>query len=572
MKTALENIRSFAENSPKIQQLGDRDRILKYAFSLFAVAIATYVRVLLNPILEDRLPFGFYTLTVMLVAWICGVGPSIMAIVVSAISAAHFIIPPHNTLHIKDPADQFATLVFLVVGTVFVALFSRLAYQRNRAMQQAIENVDLNKKLCDLDKRKDEFLSLLAHELRSPLAPIGNAIALTRLQDKSSECNETMQVISRNFKHLVRLVDDLLDVSRYLRGSIVLQRETIDLSNCVMAAIEMNKNDIDDKRHELIVDLPTEQILVIADPVRCSQIFCNLLSNAIKYTPENGRIHVSLKQTAETIEISIQDNGLGIPANIQQRVFEPFFQANLKQTRYGSGLGLGLSIVKRLVEMHEGTICIESSVVNSGSRFSIHFPNSIIREKCSAATADSINEPTSVISASVNEVSRANPHAQDTESSSTPTPPITSRDKEQQDADLSAEKRALRVLIVDDDRDTGNTLSQILNLEGYETATATSGLLAIRICNSFMPDVLLLDIGLPEMNGFQVARHLRATSFGNKLKIVAISGWGAESDKRAGKEAGFDVHLVKPVSLPQLLPHLSTDRTQLDHQQPLFLG
>lgn len=544
MNQTIHKVASHLGKNLTLKQIANRELVLKYAFALFVVGVATYVRIVLQTLIEDRLPFATYTLAVILVAWIGGAGPAILSLILSSVSAAHYVIPPDDSLHIADPADQIALAVFVVVGTVSIALFGRVEYQRNRALKQAIENEQLNSQLRELDQRKDEFLSLLAHELRSPMAPIRNAIALTeKLPVDSPDHQALLQLISRNFNHLVRLVDDLLDVSRYLRGSIVLKWEVINLCDCLHSAVEMTSNYASEKRHQVIVDVPDEPIYVYADPVRCCQIVCNLLSNAIKYTPEQGRIHVSALVRQEAIELAVKDNGLGIAEDNRRKIFEPFFQANLKQTRYGTGLGLGLTIVQKLTEMHGGQVELYSRGVNAGSRFSVRFPKSLLRDGSSLAdSAPNLNETGAI----ANKPDPAHPGINEWSDDSSPSTSL----------EQSAEKERVRVMICDDDVDTARTLSKLLALEGFDTKVTNDGLAAIKLCQTFLPDVLLLDIGLPEMDGFEVARALRAEKFGEHLKIVVISGWGAESDKRAGREAGFDVHLVKPVNIDELMPHL----------------
>ena len=529
------------------RQIVKREFILKYAFALFAITAATYIRILLQPLIDERLPFATFTLAVILVAWVCGAGPACLALILSTFSAAHFVIPPENSLSIEEPHERIALLVFFVVGIVSIALFSRVEYQRKLARQHAEENDCLNMKLRELDQRKDEFLSLLAHELRSPMAPIRNAIALTsKLPVDSPDHQAALQLINKHFHHLVRLVDDLLDVSRYLRGSIVLKREVIDLCECVHSAIEMTSNALAEKQHALIVDLPDRPILVYADPVRCCQIVCNLLSNSIKYTPDGGRIHVNAQVRPERIELAIQDNGLGIPDHQRKQIFEPFFQANLRQTRFASGLGLGLTIVQKLVELHGGQIHVYSRGVNAGSRFSVHFPLSILRNADARPARDDSVKPTGQADVKAGEDQ------------------VCSNDCSSAPASLSStEQPPVKILIVDDSVDTARTLSKLLEFEGLLTQVAHDGMAAIKLCRAFRPDILLLDIGLPEMDGFEVARVLRGEKCGEHLKIVAISGWGAESDKATGREAGFDVHLVKPVNMDELLPHLVSGDSSL---------
>ncbi len=550
---------------------------LRYAFAVFAVLLATQLRVLLTPLIQDRLPFATYTIAVMSVAWVGGALPAVLALALSTICAAQYIIPPEGSLRIEHMADQIALLIFFVIGVASIVLFHRLDFQRSRALVQAIQNEQLNNKLREQDLRKDEFLSLLAHELRSPLAPMGNALTLAeKCADNAGEIRNLFKIVARHFSHLTRLVDDLLDVSRYLRGSIVIRPEIIDLKQCIHSAIEICHSELTSQRHELLIDLPEQPTFVRADRVRCCQIIANLVSNAIKYTPEGGRICISIQLGDEGIEIAIQDNGLGVPRAIREQIFEPFFQANSKQSRFASGLGLGLSIVKKLVELHGGTVLVQSDGMNAGSRFVVVFPSSIlVAGPHSPKTPDeSMQNP--VATSPLDHWGRNHRWAHDravvghplgetgdptsTCSSIVLEPPANSSDKP-------------RVLIVDDDLDTAVTLGRIIQLEGFPTETATSGLLALKTIHSFRPDILLLDIGLPELNGFQIARRLKACSSTRHIKIIAISGWGSEHDVRVGTEAGFSVHLVKPVDLHELLPHLALGEPtrQPQNSEPLTI-
>ncbi len=509
-----------------------RNHALNFAFALFMVAIATYTRLLLEPTIQSRMPFCTYTLAVIIVAWVTGVWPAILALVVSTICAAHYVIPPEGSMLIAEPADQLALAIFFVVGIVSVVLFSRIEWERTIATQNARENQELNEELRKRDMQKDMFLSLLAHELRSPLSPIGNSIAiLERSADVPADIRLTTEKLSKNFRHLVRLVNDLLDVSRYMRDAIQLRRENIDLVECIKTAVEMTADELHAKQHRLTVETPDSPVVLLADQVRICQILSNLLSNAIRYTPACGEICVALVVENRNVNLSVRDTGLGISSCIQAQIFTPFFQASPKQSRFAPGLGLGLSIVKKLVELHGGSIEVSSQGANTGSTFNIHFPSEIlVSHEVSNSQKTGISRPVEITCA---------------------------------EAAIACDKacetpRRVRILIADDDLDTANTLSQLLRLEGFETAVANSGLAAVQKCLKFQPQVLLLDIGLPELNGFEVAERVRSEFCGERIRIIAVSGWGAENDRRKGIEAGFDAHLLKPVNLSELLPMLTT--------------
>ncbi len=524
------------------QPISNRERVLKYAFAVLMIAIATYGRVLLIPVIGDRLPFGMYTLEVILVAWIGGVGPAVLALIASILCAAHFVIPPEHSLAIVSPADQFGLLIFFTVGIVSIVMFSRFEDQHQKALEQVISNQQLNAELTQRDKQKDEFLALLAHELRSPLAPIGNSIALLERElGAAHPARQTINRLSKNFTHLVRLVNDLLDVSRYLRDTIELQRETTNVSECIQAAIEMTQSELQSRQHSLIVDIPDQPAFANIDPVRICQVVTNLVSNAIKYTPDRGRIIVRLKRQSAGIIIEVQDNGLGIPDTIQDNVFTPFFQANPKQSRFAPGLGLGLSIVRKIVELHGGGIEVISLGANNGSQFIVSLPSLMPEE------ADDPQAPF---------VIPALPGVQADQDSRVWSSNLQSDIGFDTFASAHSSNNVSRVLIVDDDHDTAETLSRLLSMDGYDTRIASTGLEAIAVFRQCHPKFVLLDIGLPELDGYEVAKRLRQETPNQPLKIIAVSGWGAESDLKKGKAAGFDAHLVKPIRLDELLTHL----------------
>ena len=549
--------------------------VYRFALAALAVFLATYVRVAMTPIIQDRMPFSTYTIAVMLVAWLGGVWPASLALALSTLCAAHFVVPPEGTLNIANAADQLALLVFFVVGVVSIVVFHRLDYQRRRAVEQSLQNEQLNCRLRELDERKDEFISLLAHELRTPMAPIGNALALTRqcmhqysndhngpltmqrtLEDSVAEISHSLDIVYRHFRHLTRLVDDLLDVSRYLRGSIAIRPKRVRLMDCIGTALESCQSQIDTQGHELFLDLQPESITLTADPERLCQIVANLVFNAAKYTPEHGRILVSAREHGRHVEITVQDNGIGIQNHTREKIFEPFFQANSKQSRFASGLGLGLSIVKRLVELHDGKITVDSDGLNSGSRFTVLLPT---------GTEATGSEPTPTAepiqaSACAERSDQPIPGREQTDALANRQLGVDVADQQTAAGSVAAAAGGMkkkRILIIDDDVDTVSTLNRLIQLEGFVTETATSGLLALKTLRSFEPDIVLLDIGLPELDGYEIAKRLRCNHLTRQATIIAISGWGSEKDLIKGKQAGFDFHLVKPVDVPRLFKCLN---------------
>lgn len=371
----------------------------------------------------------------------------------------------------------------------------------------AIDNVLLLQSIREADLRKDEFLAMLAHELRNPLAPISNALHILKsagTHDKNID-NAT-KMIHRQLNHLTRLVDDLLDVSRITRGKIRLQYEIIDISTVIANAIEASRPIIDARSLQLHAVLPSKPLLVRADPVRMTQVCLNLLNNSAKYTHETGSIWLQVGQVNNMVEVRVKDNGVGIPIEMQQRVFDLFTQVNHSLEKSQGGLGIGLTLVKRLVEMHEGTIEVHSLGQGHGSEFIVRLPLCEAQEHVPLDTA-------------VTSQSRKNRH---------------------------------RILVVDDNVDAADSLAMLLEIMNHEVLTANNGPDALVQAERFRPDVLFLDIGMPRMNGYEVARNLRENSWGKHILIAALTGWGQEQDRQRSKDAGIDHHLVKPVDADTL--------------------
>ncbi|HEY0825644.1 MAG TPA: ATP-binding protein, partial [Ramlibacter sp.] len=343
-----------------------------------------------------------------------------------------------------------------------------------------------------------------AHELRNPLAPIVNSLALLgRAEDPARMIPQALSVMQRQTKHLTRLVDDLLDLARINSGKIELRRELVDLREAVRAAVESCQPLIDRRRHSLVVELPGEPARVSGDPVRLTQIFANLLNNAAKYTPEQGRISVKMTVNDGAVEVCVADTGVGIPPELLPRMFELFTQASRSHQVEQQGLGIGLFLVKGLVQMHEGRIAADSPGAGQGSRFTVSLP-------LASGTGAGADAPRTAADSGVGK----------------------------------------KVLVVDDNPDAAETLSQLLQLLGHEPRTAGDGAAALECFDEFQPDVVLLDIGLPGMDGYEVARRLRTR--GGAVRLVALTGWGQADDKRRAAEAGFDTHWTKPVDPAKL--------------------
>jgi PAS domain S-box-containing protein len=360
--------------------------------------------------------------------------------------------------------------------------------------------------LHEANRRKDEFLAMLAHELRNPLTPIGNAAhILEKLELKDLRLSWATQIIKRQVKHLTHLVDDLLDVSRIVRGKISLKKERLDLVEVIKAALETARVFISEKQQHLEVRLPEQSIRVEGDSVRLSQVLLNLLDNASKYSLENGRIEVNVRLLGSDVEIEVRDNGTGISPELLPTIFDLFQQGMRTLDRSQGGLGIGLTLVKQLVDLHGGQVTASSPGAGLGSTFTIRFPAIVEETLCPVAE--------------------------------TPTLPSNT---------------GMRVLVVDDDADVRESTALLLELNGYEVKVADSGEQAIALTGAFHPDVVLLDIGMPGENGYQVARCIRRLPSGSDLMLIALSGYGRAEDLVRSQEAGFDHHLVKPLNLTTL--------------------
>lgn len=365
------------------------------------------------------------------------------------------------------------------------------------------------RELMEADQRKDEFLAMLAHELRNPLAPIRNSVqVMTRLlSEDDGDLRWSAGVVERQTQHLTRLVDDLLDVSRFTHGRIELRKEPTDLAAVVAGVLETTRPAIDERRQHLSVALPSEPLLLEADPVRMAQVVANLLNNAVKYTPEGGQIWLSLERLDGEAVLRVRDAGIGISADLLPRVFDLFTQAEHTLDRSRGGLGIGLTLVRGLVEQHGGRVEVASGGANQGSEFVVRLPLSSqpLRPKI---------------------IPTANP--------------------------ALASSLSRRVLVVDDNADAANSLAKLLELTGHEARTAYDGPSALEAARAYRPDLILLDIGLPNLDGYEVARRLRKQPDNERTLIVALTGYGQDADQRRSRAVGFDCHLVKPVDFDMI--------------------
>jgi PAS domain S-box-containing protein len=351
------------------------------------------------------------------------------------------------------------------------------------------------------DRRKDEFLATLAHELRNPLAPIKNGMQILHLASQDeSPLRRTLDVMDRQLNHLIRLVDDLLDVARIASGKVRLVREVVGVRDILARSLEAVQVGVEARQHRLSVELPAGEVFACADADRLTQVFSNLLSNAVKYTPPGGEIRLSARVDAAQVAVSVSDSGIGIPAQQQPRVFELFSQVRDHQAHSEGGLGIGLALVDSLVRLHGGTVEVQSEGSGRGSTFRVLLP-------------------------------RVDPPR-------TPAPVGST--------ELGIPPR--RILVADDNADAAETLATLLRAAGHEVRTAANGREAVALAREFRPEVAFLDLGMPVMDGLEAARELRADAALPGIRLVALTGWGQATDRQRTADAGFDLHLVKPVT------------------------
>jgi signal transduction histidine kinase len=380
----------------------------------------------------------------------------------------------------------------------------------NSSLQKEVaERAKAEQALKDADRKKDEFLAMLAHELRNPLAPIVNALHLIRTNPSARQLGWSQEVIERQLAHLSRLVDDLLDVSRITRGKIALSPEPVEVATLVERAVETIHPLLQEREHIFTVGAPDRPLRVNGDPLRLTQALGNVLGNAAKYTDRGGHIWLDVTEHGAEVEIRVRDDGIGIPAERLPLIFDLFTQLDRQADHPQSGLGIGLALVRRLLEMHGGSVSASSEGAGRGSQFVIRLP---------LYTGETRTEN--------GKAPAARP---------SPAPPV-----------------CRRILVADDNSDALESLSEVLRLQGHEVFSAANGSLAVEVAERNLPDVALIDIGMPLLDGYEVARWIRAQKWGKRVTLLALTGWGQEADRRRSSEAGFDLHLVKPLDVAKL--------------------
>jgi PAS domain S-box-containing protein len=379
----------------------------------------------------------------------------------------------------------------------------------------------IDKALLEANQRKDQFIALLAHELRNPLAPLRNGLQVIRLAGTDSNAiAQAREMMDRQLSHMVRLIDDLLDISRVSQNKMELRRSRVLLKDVISSAVETARPAIEEAGHDFTISLPPEPVYLDADPTRLAQVFSNLLNNSAKYTERGGRILLAAERQGGDVIVSVRDTGLGIPSNDLPRIFDMFSQVDRSIERATGGLGIGLALVKGLVEMHGGTVTAASAGQGKGSTFAVKLP------VLESTAAPFVGVP------SDNEPSHAGPRR--------------------------------RILVVDDNRDSADSMAMMLTLMGNEVRTAHDGIEAIETAEEFRPKAILMDLGMPKLNGYDATQRIREQPWGHDMIIIAMTGWGQEADRTQSNAVGCDGHLVKPVNLSDLENLL----TQLEGSPP----
>jgi len=392
------------------------------------------------------------------------------------------------------------------------AVEAQLRQSKEEAERRADEAEEARAAVKDREHRlhyeaqlKDEFLATLAHELRNPLAPLRNVAEILRMEQLSQTGRQATGVMERQISQLVRLIDDLMDVSRITRGQLTLRKDRLDLRSIIESAVETAQPQLTSAGVSLALDIPPDPLWLEADATRISQVILNLLTNAAKFTPSGGRVWVTAKPLGDRVAVTVRDSGVGIAPEDQEKVFGMFVQLNRDMRHSQTGLGIGLTLVKQMTEMHGGTVSVWSAGLGHGSEFTVTLPLAV--------------------------------------------PIAPSRDVAQPDR---TQRVPLKILVADDSQDGADSLAFLLRAAGHEVFTAYDGRTAIQLAEEHKPDAVLLDIGMPEVSGYDVARAIRREAWGRSMRLIALTGWGQAEHRRRSLEAGFDEHLVKPVELDLL--------------------
>jgi signal transduction histidine kinase/ActR/RegA family two-component response regulator len=485
--------------------------LLRYGAAVAIVLAVFAVRAALAPLLGVQAPLLPFLLAVMMCAYVSGRGPALLAGAITPLLATLWFT---NWPLDAPPAQWLAHVSFflvLAVLTVFIMDALQRAVRRADASARLAEQA--NEALREADRRKDEFLAMLAHELRNPLTPIRNVAHILGRAPGADSVKRASEMLARQANHLTHLVDDLLDVARITHRRVELKRDVVKLEDLAAMAVESQQSTLDSRRQLVTINVTAADVHVDGDVVRLCQVLSNLLANASKYSPEGKRIDIDVGGDDAQAVLSVRDEGSGIDPQLLPRLFDVFMQGDRSLDRAQGGLGIGLTIVKHLVDMHGGTVEAASEGVGKGSEFRIRLP------RCQRPLARAPAQ----------------------------TP--------------EGRGRRRRVLVVDDNRDCADSLQDLLSLEGHEVQVVHDGPAALATLDGYAADVVLLDVGLPHMDGYMVAHAIHA-KFGSRPRprIIALTGYGSSEDKRSASRSGVDDHLTKPVEPEHLLKLLNEEQ------------
>jgi signal transduction histidine kinase/CheY-like chemotaxis protein len=490
-----------------------KTRWFPYFIALSASVIAVLVRLRAQWLFQNATFMPLF-MAILASAWLGGLRPGLLATALCALAADWFLLDPVGSLWLGGDLQAIQLVLFCTMGAALSLACQWLHNARGRTttlsedvsqLQHMEENLRrLAADLSEADRRKDRFLATLSHELRNPLAPIRNSLELIkRSGGDPATADIARAAMERQLVQMVRLVDDLLDVSRITRDKLELRRAIVTLKSVLDNAVEAALPCITEHGHQLSVRLPDQAVWLSVDPARAAQVFSNLLNNAAKYTDDGGHLQLIARVDGEEAIVCVIDDGIGVPPQQVSRVLEMFGQVDNSLERSEGGLGIGLSLAKRLVEMHNGRIDLRPAPDGKGTEVEVRLP--------------------------------------------TMTPPVGMSADQPSTQVSAAEQRRRRVLVVDDNHDSAQTLAMVLDVMGHETCVANDGLEAVRIAGTFRPDIVLLDIGMPRLNGYEACRQIRAQPWATDVTMVAVTGWGHDDDRRRSRQAGFDLHLVKPL-------------------------
>jgi signal transduction histidine kinase/ActR/RegA family two-component response regulator len=507
--------------------LARRSAAWGYLIAIVGSGLVVLLRVSTEGPLRTFLASLAFILAVLVAGLVSGWKPGLLTVLLCLVTERVFFTDPRQSFWRPSSNDGLRILAYTLTGLAITLLCEglhrawRRIEERQRQLERemserlavAQERLQLVEQLRQADRRKDEFLATLAHELRNPLAPLSNALELWELvKDRPEQLHELRGMMQRQVRQMTRLIDDLLDVSRISRGKISLRLERVELRSLVTTAIETVKPIITANDQRLELCLLPQPVFVRCDATRVAQVVGNVVHNAAKYTPESGEIRVTVSREQATARISVRDTGCGIPPQLLSNIFEMFQQVDQTLDRAQGGLGIGLTLAKRLIEMHGGSIEAHSDGEGRGSEFVISLP---------ADLAEAAKVESGPVAPTRHELPRH------------------------------------RILVVDDLHESAQTLARILRAMGQEVATAHDGPSALTRVGEHKPDVVFLDIAMPGMNGYEVARRIRAANGVEPPVLVALTGYGQDEDRRRAREAGFDFHLTKPTSTEQLTSVLS---------------